>query len=53
MINKYISITDAAREKKKSRTSIYVAVGRGKLDSIFIAGKQLIIVNKKYREFKK
>ena len=52
-MNKYISITQAANEKKKSRTSIYVAIGRRKLDSEFIAGKQLIIINKKYREYGK
>lgn len=52
-IMKYISISDAAKGKKVSRTAVYLAIARDKLDTKYIAGRQVIILNDKYNNYHK
>lgn len=52
-VMEYISVSDAAKEKKVTRTAIYIAIGDGRLDPTKIAGRIVILLNKKYNSYKK
>jgi hypothetical protein len=51
MPKEYISIAECAKDKKIARNSVYLAIGRGKLDTEIIAGRQVIIKNDKYNNY--
>ena len=51
-MKEYLSITQASNLKKVARNSIYVAIATGKLDSLTIAGKLLVVKNQKFDSYK-
>ena len=46
-----VSISQAATEKECSRTTLYRAVGDGRLDSAEVGGRTMLVRNATYRRF--
>lgn len=47
----YLSVTDAAKAKECSRTTIYRAADDGRINDAEIAGKRLIVADDAWRGF--
>ena len=50
-MNTYISISEASRELKISRPTLYLAIARKKLNSKLIGKVTYIIKDKKYKNY--